>query len=178
MLYTSIDQTIGNTPLVQLNRLKEELGLKANIYGKIEFFNPAGSVKDRIGKAMIDELEKQGKINKDTVLIEPTSGNTGIALASIATARGYKFGNIDIEKSDGKNFILADDNKTMICPFRTLDGLGTEVSKTIVEARNKKPFISIEDFQTRGKVSQTIVAKLKELHVLDELPETSQLSLF
>ncbi|MBR1452680.1 MAG: pyridoxal-phosphate dependent enzyme, partial [Candidatus Methanomethylophilaceae archaeon] len=90
MLYTSIDQTIGNTPLVEFKRIKEELGLKANIYGKIEFFNPAGSVKDRIAKAMIDELEKQGKINKDTVLIEPTSGNTGIALASIATARGYK----------------------------------------------------------------------------------------
>ncbi|MBP5684870.1 MAG: pyridoxal-phosphate dependent enzyme, partial [Candidatus Methanomethylophilaceae archaeon] len=90
MLYTSIDQTIGNTPLVEFKNLEKELGLKAKIFGKMEYFNPAGSVKDRIAKAMIDELEKQGKINKDTILIEPTSGNTGIALASIATARGYK----------------------------------------------------------------------------------------
>ena len=90
MIYTSIDQTIGKTPLVELVHIENELGLKAKIYGKVEMFNPAGSVKDRIAKAMIDDLEKQGKINKDTVLIEPTSGNTGIALASIATARGYK----------------------------------------------------------------------------------------
>ena len=101
-----------------------------------------------------------------------------LKIALEATARGFKFGNIDIEKSDGKNFILADDNKTMICPFRTLDGLGAEVSKTIVEARNKKPFISIEDLQNRGKVSSTTIEKLKQLHTLDGLPETSQLSLF
>ena len=87
MLYKSIDDTIGGTPLVELTNIEKEYGLKAKIFGKVEFFNPAGSVKDRIAKAMIDELEKQGKINKDTVLIEPTSGNTGIALASIATAR-------------------------------------------------------------------------------------------
>ena len=101
-----------------------------------------------------------------------------LKIALEATARGYKFGNIDIEKSDSKNFILADDNKTMICPFRTLDGLGAEVSKTIVEARNKKPFISIEDLQLRGKVSSTTIEKLRQLHTLDGLPETSQLSLF
>ena len=101
-----------------------------------------------------------------------------LKIALEATARGYKFGNIDIERSDGKNFILDDDQKTMICPFRTLDGLGSEVSKNIVDSRNKKPFISIEDLQTRGKVSSTTIDKLRQLHVLDNLPETSQLSLF
>ncbi|MBR4226075.1 MAG: cysteine synthase A [Candidatus Methanomethylophilaceae archaeon] len=90
MLYDSIDGTVGGTPLVELRHIEKELGLEARIFGKIEFFNPAGSVKDRIAKAMIDDLEAQGKIDENTVLIEPTSGNTGIALASIATARGYK----------------------------------------------------------------------------------------
>ena len=101
-----------------------------------------------------------------------------LKLSLEATARGFKFGLVDLEKSDSKDFILSDDKKTLICPFRVLDGLGVEVSKQIIEARKERPFISIEDFQTRGKVSQTIVAKLKELHVLDGLPETSQLSLF
>ena len=125
-------------------------------------------------KKRIQEIINRGKeaTNKELSVLKT------LKIALEATARGYKFGNIDIEKSDGKNFILDEDKKTMICPFRTLDGLGYEVSRTIVEARKKKPFISIEDLQTRGKVSSTTVDKLKQLHVLDELPETSQLSLF
>ncbi|MGN1044336.1 MAG: pyridoxal-phosphate dependent enzyme, partial [Candidatus Methanomethylophilaceae archaeon] len=90
VLYDSIDKTIGGTPLIELKNIEKEYGLKARLFGKVEFFNPAGSVKDRIAKAMIDELEASGRIDKDTILIEPTSGNTGIALASIATARGYR----------------------------------------------------------------------------------------
>jgi cysteine synthase A len=89
-IYKSITETIGSTPLVRLNRLPQMRGVKANILAKLEFFNPIGSVKDRIGVAMIDAMEAKGAINPDTVIIEPTSGNTGIALAFVAAARGYK----------------------------------------------------------------------------------------
>ncbi|MFN0265320.1 cysteine synthase A [Tepidamorphus sp. 3E244] len=89
-IYDSITDTIGNTPLVRLSRLGKAHGAKAEILAKLEFFNPISSVKDRIGVAMIDALEAEGRISKDTVLVEPTSGNTGIALAFVAAARGYR----------------------------------------------------------------------------------------
>ncbi|EJW12681.1 Cysteine synthase [Rhodovulum sp. PH10] len=89
-VYDSITQTIGDTPLVRLGRLPQLQGIKANILAKLEFFNPIASVKDRIGVAMIDALEAEGKLKHDSVLIEPTSGNTGIALAFVAAARGYR----------------------------------------------------------------------------------------
>ncbi|MEX0591142.1 MAG: cysteine synthase A [Xanthobacteraceae bacterium] len=89
-IFDSITDTIGDTPLVRLNRLPQQRGVKANILAKLEFFNPIGSVKDRIGVAMIDAAEAAGALDKDTVLVEPTSGNTGIALAFVAAARGYR----------------------------------------------------------------------------------------
>ncbi|EIM29079.1 cysteine synthase A [Microvirga lotononidis] len=89
-IYGSITETIGNTPLVRLNRLPKERGIEAEILVKLEFFNPISSVKDRIGVSMIEAMEAAGKINPDTTLIEPTSGNTGIALAFVAAARGYR----------------------------------------------------------------------------------------
>jgi cysteine synthase A len=89
-IYDSIIETIGDTPLVRLHRLPEMRGVKANILAKLEFFNPIGSVKDRIGVAMIEALEQAGKLDKDTVIVEPTSGNTGIALAFVAAAKGYR----------------------------------------------------------------------------------------
>mgnify|MGYP002543313391 FL=1 len=89
-IYTSAEQLIGNTPLVELTQIEKELGLKAKLIAKLELFNPAGSVKDRVALAMINDAEKRGVLNKDSVIIEPTSGNTGIGLASVAAARGYK----------------------------------------------------------------------------------------
>ena len=89
-IYTSADQLIGNTPLLELTNTEKALGLKAKLLAKLEYFNPAGSVKDRIGKAMIDDAEATGRLKPGSVIIEPTSGNTGIGLASVAAARGYR----------------------------------------------------------------------------------------
>lgn len=89
-IFTSVDQLIGTTPMLELNNIKEKEGLLANIFAKLEFFNPAGSVKDRVALEMIKDAEQKGILNKDTVIIEPTSGNTGIGLAAVCAARGYK----------------------------------------------------------------------------------------
>lgn len=89
-IYTSADQLIGKTPLLELTHIEKNLNLKAKIIAKLEYFNPAGSVKDRIAKAMLDDAEEKGKLKPNSVIIEPTSGNTGIGLASVATARGYR----------------------------------------------------------------------------------------
>lgn len=125
-------------------------------------------------KAKMLEIKEKGyeATNKEASVLET------LKLCLEATARGFKFGNIDIEKSDGKNFIVGDDNKTLICPFRTLDGLGDSVAAKIIEERNNKPFYSIEDFQLRGHVNGTTIDKLRSLGVFGNLPETSQLSLF
>ena len=89
-IYTSADQLVGKTPLLELTHIEKEEKLEAKIYAKLEYFNPAGSVKDRIAKEMIEDAEEKGKLNENSVIIEPTSGNTGIGLAAIAAAKGYK----------------------------------------------------------------------------------------
>lgn len=90
VIYTSVDQLIGNTPLLELTHMEKEYDLKAKVIAKLEYLNPSGSVKDRVAKAMIEEAEKAGKLKPDSVIIEPTSGNTGIGLASVAAAKGYQ----------------------------------------------------------------------------------------
>ena len=160
MLYKSIDQTIGGTPLVELTNIERELGLKAKIFGKVEFFNPAGSVKDRIAKAMIDDLEKQGKINKDTVLIEPTSGNTGIALASIATARGYKIKivmpeTMSIErrkliKAYGAELVLTEGAKGMKGAVAKAEELAKEIPNSVIPGQFVNPANPKIHYDTTG----------------------------
>jgi cysteine synthase A len=160
MLYKSIDETIGGTPLVELTNIEKELGLKARIFGKVEFFNPAGSVKDRIAKAMIDDLEKQGKINKDTVLIEPTSGNTGIALASIATARGYKIKIVMPEtmsverrkliKAYGAELVLTEGAKGMKGAVAQAEELAKEIPNSVIPGQFVNPANPKIHFETTG----------------------------
>ena len=89
-IYTSADQLIGKTPLLELSHIEKEFGLKARVLAKLEYLNVAGSVKDRVAKAMLDQAEASGRLTKDSVIIEPTSGNTGIGLACVAAARGYR----------------------------------------------------------------------------------------
>ena len=89
-IYTSVDQLIGRTPLLELTRIEEAYHLKARILAKLEYLNPAGSVKDRVAKMMIEEAERTGRLGPGSVIIEPTSGNTGIGLAAVAAARGYR----------------------------------------------------------------------------------------
>ncbi len=160
MLYKTIDETIGGTPLVELTNIEKELKLKAKIFGKVEFFNPAGSVKDRIAKAMIDDLEKQGKINKDTVLIEPTSGNTGIALASIATARGYKIKIVMPEtmsverrkliKAYGAELVLTEGAKGMKGAVAKAEELAKEIPNSVIPGQFVNPANPKIHFETTG----------------------------
>ena len=89
-IYNAVDELIGSTPLVRLNRIEAKLGLNARLLAKLEYFNPAGSVKDRVAKAIIDDAEQSGRLLRGGTIIEPTSGNTGIGLAAVATARGYR----------------------------------------------------------------------------------------
>ena len=125
-------------------------------------------------KNKIIEINNKGydASNKESSVLET------LKLALEATARGVIFGNIDLMKSDAKNFIIDDDNKTLIPPFRSIDGLGDVVAQNICEEAKKKPFISVEEFQKRCKVSQTLVDKMKVMGILNNMPETSQLSLF
>ena len=128
---------------------------------------------DEIKKKML-EIQAKGyeATNKDNSVLET------LKLALEMTARGFKFGNLDIQKSDAINFVIDEDNKTLIPPFRTLDGLGDSVANKIIEERNIKPFYSVEDFQLRGKVSATTIEKLRSMGIFEGMPESSQLSLF
>ena len=148
-IYTSADQLIGHTPLLELTHIEAAEGLEAKLLAKLEYFNPAGSVKDRIAKAMLDDAEAAGKLNKDTTIIEPTSGNTGIGLASVAAARGYKIiivmpETMSVErrqlmKAYGAELVLTDGAKGMKGAIAKADELAKEIPNSFVPGQFVNP---------------------------------------
>ena len=148
-IHKSVSELIGNTPLVELSNFEKNHDLGATILGKVELFNPAGSVKDRIVKAMIDEAVKAGKVNDDTVLIEPTSGNTGIGLAAIAAARGNRLiitmpETMSIErrnlmKAYGAEVVLTDGSKGMKGAIAKAQELAGEISNSFIPSQFTNP---------------------------------------
>jgi cysteine synthase A len=148
-IFDSITETIGDTPIVRLNRLPKMRGVKANILAKLEFFNPISSVKDRIGVSMIDAMEAAGTIDKDTVLVEPTSGNTGIALAFVAAARGYRLilvmpESMSLERRKmlallGAELVLTDPAKGMRGAVAKAEELVGELPKAAMPQQFKNP---------------------------------------
>ena len=148
-IYTSADQLIGSTPLLELTHIEKEYGLKARILAKLEYFNPAGSVKDRIAKAMIDEAEASGKLVSGSVIIEPTSGNTGIGLAAVAAARGYRIiivmpETMSVErrqlmKAYGAELVLTEGAKGMKGAIAKAQELATEIPGSFIPGQFVNP---------------------------------------
>ena len=141
-IYTSVDQLIGKTPLLELTHLEQAEGLQARVLGKLEYLNPAGSVKDRVAKAMIDDAEQRGALKPGSVIIEPTSGNTGIGLASVAAARGYRIiivmpETMSVErrqlmKAYGAELVLTEGTKGMKGAIAKADELAQEIPGSFV----------------------------------------------
>ena len=159
-IYKTADELIGKTPLLELSHIEDEYKLEANIIAKVEYFNPAGSVKDRIAKKMIDEAIKEGKINKDTVLIEPTSGNTGIGLASVAAAKGLKLivtmpdtmsvERRNIMKAYGAEIVLTEGAKGMKGAIEKANELAKEYSNSFIPGQFDNPNNPKVHFETTG----------------------------
>lgn len=148
-IYTSADQLIGRTPLLELTHIAKEDGLSAKILAKLEYFNPAGSVKDRVAKEMLDDAEKRGILTKDSVIIEPTSGNTGIGLASVAAARGYRLiivmpETMSIERRQimtayGAELVLTEGSKGMSGAIEKAEALSKEIPNSFVAGQFINP---------------------------------------
>ena len=159
-IYTSTDQLIGRTPLLELTHIEKNLGLKAKILAKIEYFNPAGSVKDRIAKAMIDDAEANGKLTSDSVIIEPTSGNTGIGLAAVAAARGYRIiivmpETMSVErrqlmKAYGAELVLTEGAKGMKGAIAKAEELAKEIPHSFIPSQFTNPANPKAHFETTG----------------------------
>ena len=159
-IYTSADQLIGRTPLLELTHIEKELGLKAKILAKLEYFNPAGSVKDRIAKAMIDDAEKKGLLKEGSVIIEPTSGNTGIGLASVAAARGYRIiivmpDSMSVErrqfmKAYGAELVLTEGAKGMKGAIARAEELAKEIPSSFLPGQFVNPANPKAHFETTG----------------------------
>ena len=159
-IYTSADQLIGRTPLLELTHLEKKYGLKARILAKLEYLNPAGSVKDRIARAMIDDAEARGLLHEDSVIIEPTSGNTGIGLASVAAARGYRViivmpETMSVErrqlmKAYGAELVLSEGAKGMKGAIAKADELAAEIPDSFIPGQFVNPANPKAHFETTG----------------------------
>ena len=159
-IYTSADQLIGKTPLLELTHLENAHGQKAKLLAKLEYFNPAGSVKDRIAKAMIDDAEAKGLLKEGSVIIEPTSGNTGIGLASVAAARGYRIiivmpETMSVERRQlmrayGAELVLTDGSKGMKGAIARANELAAEIPNSFVPGQFVNPANPKAHFETTG----------------------------
>lgn len=159
-IYKSADQLIGKTPLLELTNLEKKLGLKATILAKLEYFNPAGSVKDRIAKAMIDDAEASGALKPGSVIIEPTSGNTGIGLAAVAAARGYRIiivmpETMSVErrqlmKAYGAELVLSEGSKGMTGAIAKAEELAKEIPSSFIPGQFVNPANPKAHFETTG----------------------------
>ncbi len=159
-IFTSADQLIGKTPLLELSNIEKNLGLKAKVYAKLEYFNPAGSVKDRIAKAMIDDAEAKGLLKEGSVIIEPTSGNTGIGLAAVAAARGYRIiivmpETMSVErrqlmKAYGAELVLTDGAKGMKGAIAKADELAAEIEGAFIPGQFVNPANPAAHIATTG----------------------------
>ena len=151
---------IGRTPLLELTHLEQEYELKAKLYAKLEYFNPAGSVKDRVAKMMLDDAEKEGKLTKDSVIIEPTSGNTGIGLASVAAARGYRIiivmpDTMSVErrqlmKAYGAELVLSEGAKGMKGAIAKANELAEEIPNSFIPGQFVNPSNPKAHYETTG----------------------------
>ena len=159
-IYTSADQLIGKTPLLELSHIEKKYGLKAKVLAKLEYFNPAGSVKDRIARKMLDDAEAAGKLTPDSVIIEPTSGNTGIGLASVAAARGYRIiivmpETMSVErrqlmKAYGAELVLTEGAKGMKGAIAKADELAKEIPNSFVPGQFVNPSNPKAHYETTG----------------------------
>lgn len=159
-IYTSADQLIGKTPLLELTHIEKKYGLKAKVLAKLEYFNPAGSVKDRIARKMLDDAEAAGKLTPDSVIIEPTSGNTGIGLASVAAARGYRIiivmpETMSVErrqlmKAYGAELVLTEGAKGMKGAIAKADELAKEIPSSFVPGQFVNPSNPKAHYETTG----------------------------
>ena len=159
-IYTSADQLVGKTPLLELTHIEKAFDLKAKIFAKLEYFNPAGSVKDRIAKAMIEDAEAKGALKPDSVIIEPTSGNTGIGLASIAAAKGYRIiivmpETMSVErrqlmKAYGAELVLSDGSKGMKGAIAKAEELAKEIPNSFIPGQFVNPANPKTHFETTG----------------------------
>ncbi|MBR5157866.1 MAG: cysteine synthase A [Clostridia bacterium] len=160
MIYTSVDQLIGKTPLLELVRIENDLNLKAKILAKLEYFNPAGSVKDRVAKALLDDAEEKGILKPDSVIIEPTSGNTGIGLAAVAAARGYRIIIVMPETMSkerrqlmtayGAELVLTDGSKGMAGAIEKAEELAKEIPGSFIPGQFTNPANPLAHINSTG----------------------------